>query len=177
VHGNRESAELARRLIAESCAKQDIQPGQLLIHSDRGAAMKAKALAQLLADLGITKTHSRPYTSCDNPFSESHFKTLKYRPEFPERFGSVEDARTFGAVFFPWYNQEHYHSGIAYLTPEIVHYGRAAEVLAARQARLLEAYAAHPERFLKGPPRVPKLPEAVWINPPERGGEPEPPLP
>ena len=169
----RESAELARRLIAESCAKQGIEPGQLTVHSDHGPAMKAKAVAQLLADLGITKTHSRPYTSCDNPFSESQFKTLKYRPEFPARFGSSDDARAFGAAFFPWYNQEHYHSGIAYLTPETVHYGRAAEVLAARQEGLLKAYAAHPERFPNGPPRVPDLPEGVWINPPKKGGVPE----
>jgi len=169
---HRESSDLAKRLIAESCAKQDVQPGQLTIHSDLGPAMKAKGLAQLLADLGITKTHSRPYTSCDNPFSESHFKTLKYRPGFPDRFGSCEDARAFGGDFFAWYNQEHYHSGLAYLTPEIVHHGLAAEVLAVRQEQLLKAYAAHPERFPNGPPRVTELPEAVWINPPEKGANP-----
>jgi putative transposase len=164
---HRESADLARRLIAESCAKQGIRPGQLTIHADRGTAMKAKLVAQLLADLGVTKTHCRPYTSSDNPFSESHFKTLKYRPEFPDRFGSYEEARAFGAVFFPWYNEEHYHSGLAYLTPAAVHYHRANEILEARQKRLLEVYTAHPERFPNGPPRVPELPEAVWINPPE----------
>lgn len=163
---DRESADLAKILIAESCDKQGIEPGQLSLHSDRGPAMQAKGLAQLLADMGITKTNSRPYVSNDNPFSESQFKTMKYRPQFPRRFGSQTEARDFCRGFFDWYNREHYHSGLAYLPPATVHYGHASEVLASRQAILLEAYATHPERFIGGSPRVPQLPEAVWINPP-----------
>ena len=163
---DRESTDLARLLVAESCEKQGIQPGQLTIHSDRGPAMQAKGLAQFLADMGITKTNSRPHVSNDNPFSESQFKTMKYRPQFPRRFGSQPEGRDFCRAFVDWYNREHYHSALAYLPPETVHYGRAGEVLASRQALLLEAYAAHPERFIGGPPRVPQLPEAVWINPP-----------
>ena len=163
-----ESAHLAERLIDETVAKQQIVPGQLTIHSDRGSSMKSKPVAALLADLGITKTHSRPYVSNDNPFSEAQFKTLKYRPEFPSNFGSVQDARLFCQPFFNWYNNLHHHTGIALLTPTVVHYGLAQEVLAARQQVLLAAYFAHPERFVKQPPQPLQLPEAVWINPPNR---------
>ena len=163
---SRESATLATKLIGETCAKQDIPLGQLTIHADRGSSMKSKAVASLLADLGVTKTHSRPHVSNDNPFSESQFKTLKYRPEFPQRFGSLQDARAFCRPFFSWYNTEHRHSGIAYMTPEDVHYGRATQIIDVRAAAFDAAFAAHPERF-KGRRPIPQLlPEAVWINPP-----------
>jgi len=167
----RESAELAKRLIDNAILQQNVQPGQLTIHADRGSSMKSKAVAFLLADLGVTKTHSRPYVSDDNPFSESHFKTLKYRPEFPERFGSIQDARAFCQDFIDWYNNMHRHSGIALLTPEVVHYGLAGEVIAERQKTLNKAYDLHPERFVNKRPEHPKLPEAVWINPPEKQEE------
>lgn len=162
----RESAALAQRLIAETCQKQNILPGRLTLHADRGSSMKSKPVALLLSDLGVAKTHSRPHTSDDNPFSESQFKTLKYRPDFPERFGSIEDARTFSQQFFSWYNQEHRHTGIGLLTPETVHYGKAPEVISERQNVLLAAYNAHPERFVRKAPTLRPLPEAVWINPP-----------
>jgi putative transposase len=162
----RESAVLAERLIAETCAKQGIHPGQLTVHADRGAAMTSKPVALLLADLGIVKTHSRPHVSNDNPFSEAQFKTLKYCPAFPERFGSLEDGRAFCHPFFHWYNHEHHHSGLGLLTPAVVHYGLAKGVRAHRQQVLAAAYAAHPERFVKGPPKPADLPQAVWINPP-----------
>jgi putative transposase len=161
-----ESATLARKLIAESVARQGIRPGELTVHADRGSSMRSKPVALLLADLGVTKSHSRPHVSDDNPFSESHFKTLKYRPGFPDRFGSIEDARAFCVAFFAWYGTEHRHSGIALLTPEDVHYGRATERLAARGIVLDAAYAAHPERFVRRPPRPASPPTAVWINPP-----------
>jgi len=163
----RESEVLAQRLIKASCDKQAIERDQLTLHADRGSSMRAKLVAMLLADLGITKTHSRPYTSNDNPYSEAQFKTLKYRPDFPERFGSIEDARAFCRPFFHWYNTEHRHTGIALLTPEIVHYGRAQTVLHARQNVLRAAYEATPERFVRKPPSPPPLPEAAWINPPQ----------
>jgi putative transposase len=147
-----ESAVLAEKLIRETCAKQNIERGQLTIHADRGSSMKSKPVALLLADLGVTKTHSRPYTSDDNPYSESQFKTLKYRPDFPERFGCIEDARSFCQVFFPWYNKEHRHSGIGLLTPEAVHFGLAQAMQKARGEVLMAAYEAHPERFVKRPP-------------------------
>jgi putative transposase len=143
----RESASLARRLIAQSCVQQGIERDQLTVHSDHGPSMTSKLVAQLLADLGITKTHSRPYTSDDNPFSEALFKTTKYCPEFPPRFDSLPHALSFGRVFFPWYNTEHRHSGIGFLTPEMVHYGQAPAVLQARALTLAHAFAAHPERF------------------------------
>jgi len=162
----RESAALAERLIADTCAKQGIRPGQLTVHADRGAAMTSKPVALLLADLGVVKTHSRPHVSNDNPFSEAQFKTLKYCPQFPTRFGSIADGRAFGQVFFPWYNQEHRHSGLGFLTPAVVHVGQAATVRAHRQRVLAAAYAAHPERFVKGRPQPADLPTAVWINPP-----------
>jgi len=159
-----ESAALAEKLIKETCVKQNIEKGQLTIHADRGSSMRSKPVALLMADLGVTKTHSRPYTSDDNPFSESQFKTLKYRPDFPDRFGCIEDSRSFGQVFFPWYNTEHHHSGIGLLTPESVHYGRAQDVHKARGVVLRTAYDAHPERFVKKVPVPPSLPDAVWIN-------------
>jgi putative transposase len=163
---HRESAALAKRLIRETCDKQGILPGQLTIHADRGSSMKSKPVALLLADLGVTKTHSRPHVSNDNPFSESQFKTLKYRPDFPPRFGSIEDSRMFCRTFFHWYNNDHRHQGVALLTPETVHYGRAGSVIAARQEVLHGAYAAHPERFVRKLPVAHPLAEAVWINPP-----------
>lgn len=164
---HQENATLASRLIAQTCEKQQIQPWQLTIHADRGSPMKSKCVAMLLADLGITKTHSRPHVSDDNPYSESQFKTLKYRPDFPDRFGSIQDARGFCSGFFEWYNTEHHHSGIGWLTPEMVHYGRAAEIIQFRQQILDNAHAGHPERFVRRPPMAPQLPEAVWINRPK----------
>ena len=162
-----ESSVLAKRLIAETCEKQNVQSGQLTIHADRGSSMKSKPVALLLADLGITKTHSRPRVSDDNPYSESQFKTLKYRPGFPDRFGSIQDARAFCQEFFPWYNGEHRHSGIGLLTPEVVHYGQAQAVIEQRRLVLASAFGAHPERFVRGLPVPPRLPEAAWINKPK----------
>ncbi len=168
---DREKAGLAKRLITESCQKQGVEPGQLTIHADRGAAMTAKTTAQLLAELSIVESHSRPRVSNDNPFSESQFKTLKYRPEFPGRFGSMPHAQTVCRQLFTWYNTEHRHSGLNYLTPEVVHYGRAHDALEQRQQVLDRAHAANPERFVRAAPRVQQLPSAVWINPPEKGEE------
>jgi len=162
----RESAELAKRLIEESCKKQQIQPSQLTLHADRGTSMRSKAVALLLADLGVTKTHSRPHVSDDNPFSESQFRTLKYRPEFPDRFGCIQDSRAFCQGFFRWYNEEHRHSGLGLLTPAMVHYGQAESVLQQRQAVLDVAYQLHPERFVRSVPKPMALPSAVWINKP-----------
>lgn len=161
-----ERAALAERLIEEAWAKEAIEPGELTLHADRGPAMTSKPVAFLLADLGVTKTHSRPYTSADNPFSESHFKTLKYRPEFPRRFDSIRHARGFCATFFPWYNFHHRHSGIAHLTPHVVHHGLAEQVLAQRRTTLDLAHRAHPERFVRGAPTPAQPPSAVYINPP-----------
>ena len=163
---NREGAVLAERLIAVTCKRQGIAPGQLTLHADRGSSMRSQAVSELLVDLGVLKTHSRPYVSDDNPYSESQFKTLKYRPDFPERFGSLQDARSHFSKFDHWYNHEHHHSGIADLTPADVHFGRAAARLEAHQRVLDGAYAAHPERFVRGPPRAPELPKAAWINKP-----------
>ncbi len=162
----RESAALAQRLISETCEKQVIRKGQLTLHADRGSSMTSKPVALLLADLGIIKTHSRPHVSNDNPFSESQFKTLKYRPEFPERFGSLQDSRAFGHVFFAWYNNAHHHSALGFLTPAVVHHGLAESVHEKRKDVLVAAYVAHPERFVNGLPRPAELPQAVWINPP-----------
>ena len=164
----RESATLAERLIADTVAKQGIAPGTLTVHADRGSSMTSRPVALLLADLGITKSHSRPHTSNDNPYSEAGFKTLKYRPEFPARFGSIEDARVFCQRFFRWYNGEHRHSGIAMYTPADVHYGRTVELAEARAGVLAGAYAAHPERFVKGRPFPKPVPTEVWINRPEK---------
>jgi putative transposase len=162
----RESATLAQRLIDETCDKQGIQPGQLTIHADRGTAMTSKSVALLMADLGVTRTHSRPHVSDDNPYSEAQFKTMKYHPTFPERFGSIQDARAFCRIFFPWYNQEHRHDALALLTPEVVHYGRTEAILEQRRTVLEAAYAAHPERFVRKPPTPEAPPTAAWINPP-----------
>jgi len=162
-----ESAALAQGLISEAYEKQGIEKGQLTLHADRGASMKSKPVALLLADLGVLKTHSRPQVSNDNPFSESQFKTMKYRPEFPDRFGSLEHGRAFGHVFFPWYNDEHHHSALGFLTPAVVHYGLAGAVREKRKQVLTAAFAAHPERFVKGTPLLAELPPAVWINPPQ----------
>jgi putative transposase len=162
----RETAVLAVQLIEETYLKQGVKSGELTIHADRGTSMKAKTTALLMADLGIIKSHSRPQVSDDNPFSESQFKTLKYCPEFPARFGSLMDARAFCVPFFDGYNTEHRHSGIGMMTPEMVHYGQAEQVRAQRQRVLDAVYAAHPNRFVHGRPTPPALPEAVWINPP-----------
>jgi putative transposase len=166
-----ENAALAKRLIEESCEKQEIEEGQLTIHSDRGIPMRSKCVAQLLADLGVTKSHSRPYVSDDNPFSEAQFKTMKYRPEFPDRFGSQEHGLGFCREFFPWYNTEHRHSGIGMLTPAMVHYGLSEVVLENRRRVLAEAFEAHPERFVRGRPNPRPVPDRVWINPPKTRSE------
>ncbi len=164
----RESAELAKRFLEETIGKYNIAPGQLSVHADRGRVMRAKPVAFLLADLGVTKTHSRPYVSDDNPFSESQFRTFKYRPDFPDRFGCIQDSRAHCQRFFPWYNLEHRHSGIGMLTPAMVHLGQAPAVLAQRQTVLDAAFAAHPERFVRRPPLAPDLPSQVWINQPSQ---------
>lgn len=156
----------AKGLIEESVKKQNIDPRVLTIHSDRGGPMISKPVAFLLADLGVTKSLSRPQVSNDNPFSESQFKTLKYSAHFPGRFGALEDARSFCAPFFRWVNDEHHHSGIGYHTPADVHYGRAEKLRELRNDTLNAAYAAHPERFVRAKPIAPPLPHAVWINPP-----------
>jgi len=163
----RESATLAEELIAETCACQEIRPDQLTIHADRGSSMTSKSVAFLLADLGVTKTHSRPHISNDNPYSEAQFKTLKYRPDYPGRFGCQADARAWASTFFTWYNQDHHHSGLALLTPADVHFQRAQVVLQKRQLVLHAAYHKTPQRFVKGLPVSPQLPPAVWINPPD----------
>jgi putative transposase len=167
----RESSELAKRLIEETCEKQLIQPGQLALHADRGSAMRSKPVALLLADLSVTKTHSRPYTSNDNPYSESHFRTMKYRPEFPDRFGCIQDSRAFCQTFFPWYNDDHRHSGIGMMSPAMVHHGAAFAVRENRQLVLDGAYRDHPERFVRRAPVPPQLPKEVWINKPPKSDE------
>ena len=163
---SRELASLARQLVADSCAKQGIEPAQLILHADRGSSMTSKTLALLLADLGVGKSHSRPYTSDDNPFSEAQFKTMKYRPGYPDRFGSSQDARNWAQPFIHWYNNEHRHTSLGLMTPATVHDGLAAELTGQRQVTLQAAYEKNPERFVKGTPVAPKLPTAVWINPP-----------
>lgn len=163
----RESAALAEALIAQSCEQQGISRGRLTLHADRGTSMRSKPVAFLLADLGVTKTHSRPYTSTDNPYSEAQFRTLKYRPAFPARFDSIGQAREFCRFFFRWYNHEHRHSGIGLMTPSTVHHGRAKKAHAARQAVLSAAYATYPERFVHRMPTPPTLPTAAWINKPD----------
>jgi len=163
-----ETASVFKPLIDETVRKHDIPSGQLTLHADRGGPMKAKATALLLADLGVTKSHSRPYTSNDNPFSESCFKTLKYQPQFPKRFGCIEDAKAFCRHFFNWYNRDHHHAGIGLMTPDQVHYGQADAIHAARQNILDRAYAANPERFVRKLPNPPNKPTAVWINPPKQ---------
>jgi putative transposase len=174
---DRESAELAKDLTEAAYAKQGIKPGELTIHADRGSAMIAKSMALLMSDLGVNKSHSRPHVSDDNPYSEAQFRTLKYRPGYPDRFGSLADARQWCQNFFTWYNQEHHHTSLALLTPADIHYGRGQERLAQRQIILQQAYAAHPERFVNGPPSTPALPEAVWINAPASTESPDAPPP
>ena len=163
---DRENSALAGRLIEETCQKQGVQPQVLTLHSDRGAPMTSKCTAQLLADLGVTRSLSRPQVCDDNPFSEAQFKTLKYHPGFPSRFVDIEDSMRFCRTFFPWYNTEHRHGGISMLTPYDVHHGRAPEMIAKRRRTLEAAWAAHPERFVRGIPTPRPLPEEVWINPP-----------
>lgn len=163
----KEDSEIAKQLIFDACLKHNIKPGQLTIHADRGSSMTSKAVSQLLIDLDVTKTHSRPHVSNDNCFSEAQFKTFKYRPDFPERFENIQIARAFCVEFFNWYNTEHYHSGIAMLTPETVHYGKAEEVIARRQVALDLQYAVRPERFVNKAPKHPELPKHVYINPPK----------
>jgi putative transposase len=165
-----ENASLAEQFIAETCDKQGIIKEQLIIHADRGPSMKAKLVAELLADLGVTKSHSRPHNSNDNPYSEAQFKTVKYCPKFPERFGSIQDARSFGREFFPWYNNKHKHGGISLLTPAQVHHGQADQVIASRNKVLYEAYMNNPSRFKYKIPQHPTLPKEVWINKPNNSG-------
>ena len=167
-HPERESEELAQELIRATCDKQGIQPGQLTLHADNGSAMVAKSVAQLLIDLDVVKSHSRPHVSDDNPYSEAQFKTLKYRPDFPERFGSIEDARAHCQQFFHWYNATHCHSGIGFMTPESVHYGHAQAMFRQRADILNVAFLAHPNRFKGNAPQPPQLPTAAWINPPKK---------
>lgn len=162
-----ESGDLAQALIDQTCARQGITPGSLTFHADNGAAMVSQPVAFLLASLGITKSHSRPHTSDDNPFSEAQFKTLKYRPDFPARFASLEHARVFLRGFFHWYNTQHHHSALALLTPHDVHHGLVDDRLAQRARVLNAAYAAHPERFVHRPPAPAAPPSIVWINPPK----------
>lgn len=167
---SRECNTLAQKLIEQSCEKQSVGPDQLIVHADRGPSMSSKPVALLLADLGVTKSHSRPHVSNDNPFSEAQFKTLKYRPDFPERFGSLEDARSFCQRFFSWYNSEHYHSGIGYLIPQQVQFGLSDQIVKEREAVLKKAYQKYPGRFKQGIPKPLPVPEAAWINkPPPKG--------
>jgi putative transposase len=161
-----ENAELAKRLIRDAYDKQGVEPGTLVVHNDRGSPMKAKTTGQLVASLGVEQSFSRPHVSNDNPFSESHFKTCKYHPGFPERFGSITDALQYCRTFFPWYNDEHRHSSLVYLTPKQVHYGSAQAALDKRHEVMLAAYREHPQRFVNGPPKPAALPTEVWINPP-----------
>jgi putative transposase len=164
---HRESAELAKALIGQACEQQNIPRDQLTVHADRGTSMTSKPVAFLLADLGVLKTHNRPYTSTDNPYSEAQFKTLKYRPGFPRRFDSIEHARAFCRQSFSCYNDAHRHSGIGLMTPTAVHHGHAEQLHADRARVLAAAYAATPERFVRHPPRPPALPTAAWINKPD----------
>jgi putative transposase len=164
--GYRESAEFAKRLIEQTLEREPIEPGTLTLHADRGASMTSKPVAFLLAGLGVTKSHSRPHVSNDNPYSESQFKTMKYRPEFPERFGCYQDAHRFCAEFFPWYNHQHHHSGLGYLTPYEVHLGLAEKRREQRAEVLKQAFEKNPHRFVRGLPKPPLLPAAAWINKP-----------
>jgi len=165
-----QTSELARLLVSKSAHKQGILPGQLTLHSDNGTPMKGKPLVGLLDELGIDRSHSRPHTSDDNPFSEAQFKTMKYRPDYPDRFPDIDVARQWARTFFGWYNDEHYHSGLNLLTPASVHYGEAQGVRERRQVTMAAAYAANPRRFAAGLPQVKGAPEAVWINPPAEAG-------
>jgi putative transposase len=163
----RESAELAKRLIEQTIEREKIEPGSLTLHADRGASMTSQPVAFLLAGLGVIKSHSRPYVSNDNPYSESQFKTMKYRPQFPQRFGCYQDADRFCTEFFPWYNHVHHHSGVAYLTPYEVHYGMAQTRREQRAEVLKEAFGKNPQRFVRGLPQPAPLPSAAWINKPK----------
>jgi putative transposase len=162
----RETAAIATALISQAVEQQRIEPGTLTVHADRGPAQRSRPVAFLLADLGVTKTHSRPYTSTDNPYSEAQFKTLKYRPGFPDRFESLLGARAFCRDLFHWYNHAHRHSGIGLMTPAAVHHGQATELHQQRMRVLAQAHARTPERFVRRPPRPPALPTAAWINKP-----------
>jgi transposase InsO family protein len=173
----RENSQLAKQLIDEACTMQDVQPGQLTVHADRGSAMTSKTIAQFYADLGITQSHSRPHVSDDNPYSEAQFKTFKYRPGFPDRFGSIQHARAVSRDLIAWYNNVHYHTGIGLLTPAAVHYGQANAIRQRRNEVLARVYAAHPERFVTKPPSAPDLAPVVWINPPRPIELAEAPLP
>ena len=164
----RETAELAEKLIADTVTKYNIEPGRLTLHADRGTSMRSKPVAALLVDLEVAKTHSRPHVSDDNPYSEAHFKTLKYRPDFPDRFGSIEDARAHCQAFFAWYNTMHRHSGIGFMTPANVHFGLATELTRQRSMTLDAAFLANPNRFKHVAPRPPEVPLAAWINPPTK---------
>ena len=165
---HRESADLAEQLIADTLEKENIAPGTLTLHADRGTSMRSKPVAALLIDLDVAKTHSRPHVSDDNPYSEAQFKTLKYRPDFPDRFGSIEDARAHCRRFFHWYNHQHRHGGIGLMAPAAVHDGTAAALTAQRAITLDAAFAAHPMRFKGVAPKPPALPTAAWINPPKK---------
>ena len=162
-----ESGDLAKQLLAESYRKQGVDQAQLTLHADRGSPMICKTLGHLLIDLGVSKSHARPHTPNDNPFSEAQFKTMKYRPDYPERFGSIQDARNWARAFFRWYNNDHHHSALGLMTPTVVHHGQAEAVTEHRRKVLQAAYSAHPERFVRGEPRPPSLPEEVWINKPQ----------
>lgn len=164
----RESAELATQMIGQTVARHDVAPGRLTLHADRGASMRSKPVAALLVDLQVAKSHSRPHVSDDNPYSESQFKTMKYRPQFPQRFGCIEDARAHCQAFFYWYNHQHRHSGIGFMTPHSVHYGYAQTMHVARQATLEVAFLSHPTRFKNQSPQPPGLPTSAWINPPSK---------
>ena len=170
---DRENSAHAKELIQETAERQNIQPDQVTLHSDRGTPMTSKTMAQLLADLSITKSLSRPQISNDNPYSESNFKTLKHNPWFPESFGSLEDAKCFCRSFFNWYNNQHRHSGIGFVTPAQFHYGLAAQIIEKRKIVLIAAYAKNPERFVSKVPTPGKLPRAAWINPPAEALEEE----
>jgi putative transposase len=165
---NQESGELARQLIAETCEKQGIERDRLTLHADRGSAMRSKTVQDLLADLGVSKSYSRPYTPTDNPYSEAQFKTLKYQPDYPKAFEGITHARRWARAFFDWYNQAHHHTGLALMTPATVHYGEVQRVQKRRQRTLDAAYDAHPERFVSGRPSPPQLPQEVWINQPKQ---------
>ena len=169
----RECSELAQQLIADTVARHDVEPNMLTLHADRGAAMRSKPVASLLVDLDVARSHSRPHVSDDNPYSESQFKTMKYRPEFPARFGCIEDARSHCQAFFAWYNDQHRHGSIGYMTPHSVHYGLAARMRVIRQATLDAAFLANPSRFKNNRPQLPPMPTAVWINPPPEETKPE----
>ena len=172
-----ESADLAKELIIAACGKEGIEMAQLTLHSDRGSTMQSQTIAQLLVVLGVTKSLSRPYTSNDNPYSEAQFKTMKYRPGYPDRFGSLEEALAWARPFFHWYNHEHHHTGLSLMTPAVVHQDLADAVYERRQQVLHEAFLTHPERFVRGNPVTPKLPKEVWINRPSADNEAVPPPP